>query len=97
MVDWRKFHVGFSSKFGTLFIGYGNKKKGNEAFKWTGKSEDRTEEIVRAVMSKLKNDCEKRKDDRPYVGYEVDGVGKLIYIKPGHNFYVHVNPEKNKN
>ena len=48
-------------------------------------------------MSKLKNDCEKRKDDRPYVGYEVDGVGKLIYIKPGHNFFVHVNPEKNKN
>lgn len=86
-VSWDNYHVGFSKKTG-LFIGNGQMLQGGQ-MKWASKSKPRNEEIIKAVIAKLSNDLYNRKENKkPYVGYELSGVGKLVFIKHGYRFEV---------
>lgn len=85
-VQWDKYHIGLNG-YGHLFLGRGEFTK-NGKIRYTSKSGDRSEEMIKAVMSKLKFDLDDRDDDRPYSGFELPGIGKLVFIKPGYDIDV---------
>lgn len=85
-IDWTKYHVTVNS-LGKLVLGRGMISKSG-IMKWTSKSRDRSGEIIEAVARKMRGDLDKREDNRPWVGYELERVGKLILIKPGYKFEV---------
>ena len=95
-ISWKKYHVGLTEK-GKLFIGYGGVK--NHQIKWEQTSDDRTEEIIRAVIEKFRSDRMaklRRGVDRPYAGCKIDGVGTLVFIEKGWDFSVKPEPRKKK-
>ena len=85
-VSWDNYHVGVSKKVG-LFIGNGQMTKSGQ-MKWASRSKPRNGEIIKAVIAKLCNDLENKNNEKPYVGYELPGVGKLVFIKHGYKFEV---------
>jgi len=84
-VSWDKYHVGFDGYGNRLFLGrietIGNKVK------WSSKSEDRTEEIINMVITKLKASLEAKDDpDKPYSGYHIEGVGDLLFVDDNYTY-----------
>jgi len=86
-VIWEKYRIGLNKRDNSLFIGRGEIAK-NGVIKWLGKSPDRTAEIIQWVAMKMKIDIDKRDDGRPWVGYSLPGIGKLILVKPGYKFEI---------
>lgn len=86
-IQWDKYHVGLERRHGHIFIGRGE-VKGNGKMNWSSRSQDRSGEIIETVAAKMRFDLNNREDDRPWVGYEMPGVGKLVLIKPGYDFEV---------
>lgn len=86
-VQWEKYHVLLERRFGHLLIGRGEIGK-NGLMKWSSKSQDRSGEIIEQVAMKMRYDLDNREDGRPYVGYDMPRVGKLVLIKPGYDFVV---------
>ena len=91
-VQWNKYHVGFNVRGNKLFIGRGELKQ-DGIMKYSDKSDNRTVEIIHAVMSKMRYDLGKREDDRPYVGYDLPGFGKLVFVKSGYDIHVEKSKE----
>ena len=81
-VIWDKYHIGIDKRGNTLFIGRGETRKSG-IIKWVSRSSDRTEEIIKNVAMKMRLDLDKREDGRPWVGYNIPKIGKLILVKPG--------------
>ena len=81
-VIWEKYHIGIDGR-GNLFIGRGDKTKSG-IMKWMSRSPDRTQEIIEKVAKKMSLDLNNREDDRPWVGYNIPRIGKLILVKPGY-------------
>jgi len=95
-VQWNNYHVGVDNRGGywRIFIGRGTPAP-NGMIKFSSKSENRTEEIIRAVAEKFNQDITKRNNpDKPFAGYNIPGVGKLVFIKRGYDFSV--RPSSNK-
>jgi len=90
-VLWNKFHIGFDRYGKRLYIGRGEIK--NDKIKWDSKSEDRTEEIVEAVMLKMKACVEDNNDpNKPFHCYRINGIGKLIFLDDRYRFDVRPEP-----
>lgn len=85
-MDWKRYFMGINHRTNGIFIGTGDLRK-DGTIKYTNKSDDRTYEIVNVVgqMMRLKLD---KQDDKPYFGYELPRIGKLVLIKPGYEFAV---------
>ena len=86
-IQWEKYHIRLERRHGHLQIGRGEVKSSG-VMKWVGHSDDRSEEIIRAVATKMRFDLDKRDDERPWVGYSLPRVGTLVLIKPGYDFEV---------
>lgn len=84
-MDFRKLHLGNQAKGNGIFIGLIRIKQ-NGLQEWVQKSTDRTDEVIHVLARKLRVDMDNRKDDRPYVGFEVPKIGKLVLIKSGYDF-----------
>lgn len=96
MIQWKKYHVGLSEK-GKLFLGYVVME--GKFPKWKYTSDDRTEEIVRAIIEKFRLDKMKKFDkgiDRPYAGCKIEGLGSLIFLEDGWDFLVKPSLKKIK-
>lgn len=87
MINWEQVHLGVNKMSGFIFFGKGELKR-NGVMKWLEKSQDRTDEVIRTVAQKMRMDLNKRNDNRPFVGYNIEHVGKLILIKPGYEFEI---------
>lgn len=74
-------------KYGKLRIGRGSISKSGIQNIDTY-SDDRTEEIVDAVVGKLKLKLDKKEDDKGYVGYNIPNIGKLVLISSDYEFEV---------
>jgi hypothetical protein len=92
-LDFRKVHLGIEGRGNGIFIGL-VKIKQNGMNEWIQKSTDRTDECIQVLGRKLKIDMDKREDERPYVGYEIPRIGKLVLIKSGYNFECYKETEK---
>ena len=91
-VDWSKYHVCFRPYGGKLFIGRGETKGGKT--KLSAESEDRTEEIVIAVMRKMKARMNDKPDSDHSLSYRVDGLGTLTFIDNGYKAVITPMPRK---
>lgn len=91
-VDWSKYHIGFRSYGGKLYIGRGEVKNGK--FKLSSESEDRTEEIVLAVMNKMQSRMKDRLDSDHSFSYRVEGLGTLTFIDKGYKAVITPLPRK---
>lgn len=87
MINWEQIHLGVNKKSSFIFIGKGELKR-NGVMKWLEKSQDKTEEVIRTVAKKMRMDLDKRSDKRPFVGYDIEHIGKLILVKPGYEFEI---------
>lgn len=92
-MNWSRYFIGLNKQGNYLFIGTGDLKKNGE-IRWTNKSGNRSEEIIHALATMFRIEANKNKD-KPYFGYEIPRVGKLILIKPGHEFIVGKKKYKN--
>lgn len=90
-MDWKKYTLGLSPK-NALYIGKG-RIGGDGVFKLESRSEDRTEEFIKTIILKMRNDCMKREDGRSYVGYKAPDGSTLLYIKPGYQFRIMKSPD----
>lgn len=94
-VDWSKIHVGFKRHGNKLFIGRG--VISNNKIKWNAFSDDRTQEIVIAVMQKMRACMNDQGDpNKPYFGYKDDDFGTLLYIDKGYKFDLRPEPRSKK-
>lgn len=94
-VLWDKYHIGFDRSGKKLYIGRGE-VNGNR-IKWNAKSEDRTEEIVIALMKKMKMCVEENGDpNKPFHCYLLEGFGKLVFIEDGYKFDLRPEPRKRR-
>lgn len=96
-LDWNMIRVGFYKPHATLFIGKAGVNPKTKKFEWRSRSDNRTEEIIKMVAQKMRCDIDRQNNaDKPYVGYNVPGVGKLVMIKEGFDFSVKPSPRKSK-
>ncbi len=96
-LDWSSVHVEIYKPHNTLFIGRFGKHPRTKKFCCRSRSDNRTEEIIMIVAQKMRRDIDKQNNaDKPYAGYNVPGVGKLILIKDGFDFYVTPAPRRTR-
>lgn len=94
-VQWGNYRIGIRNQHSTLFIGKVkvNPKTGKE--EWSSQSGNRTEEIITTVIEKFRRDLLKQNNpDKPYVGYNIPGGGKLLFIKDGYEFSIRPSARK---
>ena len=91
-VDWSKYFVGCLPSSGKLFIGRGEYRDGK--FKMTSASEDRTEEIVLAVMNKMRVRMKRKCSTDHALQYRVEGLGTLAFIDNGYKAVIAPMPRK---
>ena len=91
-MDWKRYFIGIRKKDDDyeMFIGIGDLM--SSGIRYTKKSGDKTFEIVNAVAKFLQKKYYKSraetKVDKHYFGYNVKGVGKLVFIQKGYDFDV---------
>lgn len=96
-LTWNLVRIGIYRQHNTLFIGKLGTDKDTNKVVWKSRSDDRTEEIITTVAEKMRKDIDRQNNpDKPYVGYNVPGVGKLVMIKDGFDFNVIPSPRKRK-
>lgn len=94
-IQWDKYHVGFDGYHNRLFIGRVINKDGKVRF--DSKSEDRTEEIITTVMQRMKACVEAENDpNKPYKGYQIKGVGQLLFIDDNYTYEIKPKPRIKK-
>lgn len=83
-VNWKYYHVKCSPSGNKVFI----QRRGGSDPK-VEQSEDRTDEVVLAIMEKMLAQIEKKNNPKkPWFGYRFPGLGQLIFIKGDHHFKV---------
>lgn len=96
-LDWNAVHVEIYKPHNTLFIGKFGVHPQTKKFCCRSRSDNRTEEIITVVAQKMRCDIDRQNNaDKPYTGYNVPGVGKLVLIKDGFDFYVTPAPRKTR-
>ena len=94
-VDWGSIRIDIRPQHNTLFIGKWGFIPEKKKFSWISRSDNRTDEILSMAAIKLRNDIDKENNaDKPYAGFNVPGVGKLVLIKAGFDFSVKPAPRK---
>lgn len=94
-ISWPDYHIGIRPQHNTLFIGKNRINPKTGAEEWSSISPNRTDEIMFRVMDKFSRDIKKNGDpNKPYAGYVVPGLGKLVFIKEGFDFSVKPSPRK---
>ncbi len=92
-MDFRNIHMGIDAK-NRIFFGLVTLKK-NGLFSWKERcNDDRTDEAINVVARRFKHSLDDREDGRPYVGYEIPKIGKIVLIKSGYNFACYKETEK---
>lgn len=81
------YHVKFFTRPGRLAI-YSGKEYGDGTMKYKGISDDRTEEIILAVIAFMKNKIEKSQEEKEFSGFNLPGEGKLVFVKEGYDLSV---------
>ena len=83
-VSWNNIHV---IPFRTALFLARHIERTNGKCATVSRSNDRTDEIIRAVMKAMRHRVERGKpDDKPYAGFRDEEGGQLVYVMPGWTF-----------
>ena len=81
------YHVRYNRRRKELVICRVEERDGKTAYVF--ESDDRTEEIVNAVMELMAKRVQLQNNkDKPYFGYRLPGMGTLLYIDDGYTFSI---------